>query len=116
MLMMQATAKEGVDIGEVEAAIDAEIERIAAGGVTEEELIRAKTRSEVEFAHQIENYDTRADVIGMMATYFGDARIAQRWLEPYQAATAKDIATTTRTRLGAGDRVTIHFLPEDTET
>ena len=116
MLMMQATAKEGVDIGEVEAAIDAEIERIAAGGVTEEELIRAKTRSEVEFAHQIENYDTRADVIGMMATYFGDARIAQRWLEPYQAATAKDIATTTLTHLGAGDRVTIHFLPEATET
>jgi zinc protease len=112
MMLLQATAKEGVPIDDVENAIDAEIERIAAGGVTDEELSRAKTRSEVEFAHQIENYDTRADVIGMMATYFGDATMTQRWLEPYQNATAAEIAATTRTRLGPNDRVTIHFLPE----
>src|SRR5436305_4507556 len=112
MLMLQATAKEGVSIDEVEKAIDAEIERIAGGGVTEEELVRAKTRSEVEFAHQIENYDTRADVISMMATYFGDATMTQRWLEPYEAAEAADIARMTATRLGQDDRVTIHFLPE----
>jgi predicted Zn-dependent peptidase len=116
MMMLQATAKEGVDVAEVEAAIDAEIERIASGGVTEEELIRAQTRSEVEFAHQIENYDTRADVIGMMATYFGDASMAQRWLSPYEAATAADIAAMTQARLTRDDRVTIHFLPEATET
>jgi predicted Zn-dependent peptidase len=113
MLMMQATAKEGVPIDEVEKAIDAEIERIATGGITEEELIRAKTRSEVEFAHQIENYDTRADVIGMMATYFGDATMTVRWLEPYRNATAEEIASTTARRLGADERVTIQFLPEE---
>src|SRR3954452_14791575 len=112
MLMLQATAKEGVDVGEVEEAIDLEIERIAWGGVTADELVRAKTRSEVEFAHQIENYDTRADVIGMVATYFGDATMAQRWLEPYQAATASDIAAMTARHLTRNDRVTIHFLPE----
>ena len=112
MMMLQATAKEGVDVAEVEAAIDAEIARIASGGVTEEELIRAKTRSEVEFAHQIENYDTRADVIGMMATYFGDALKVQRWLEPYQAATGGDIAAMAQARLRRDDRVTIHYLPE----
>ena len=112
MMMLQATAKEGVDVAEVEAAIDAEIARIASGGVTEEELIRAKTRSEVEFAHQIENYDTRADVIGMMATYFGDALKVQQWLEPYQAATGDDIAAMAQARLRRDDRVTIHYLPE----
>ena len=112
MMMLQATAKEGVDVAEVEAAIDAEIARIASGGVTEEELIRAKTRSEVEFAHQIENYDTRADVIGMMATYFGDATKTQRWLSPYQEATAEEIAAMAQARLGHDDRVTIHYLPE----
>jgi predicted Zn-dependent peptidase len=113
MLMMQATAKEGISIDEVEKAIDGEIERIAAGGVTEEELLRAKTRSEVEFAHQIENYDTRADVIGMMATYFGDATMTQRWLEPYQNTTAADLMRTTAEHLRPDDRVTIHFLPEE---
>jgi zinc protease len=112
MLMLQATAKEGVDIDELEATIDAEIDRIASGGVTADELTRAKTRSEVEFAHQIENYDTRADVIGMMATFFDDPTMAQRWLEPYQAATAGDLASMTQARLTRDDRVTIHYLPE----
>ena len=115
MLMMQATAKEGISIDEVEKAIDGEIERIAGGGVTEEELARAKTRSEVEFAHQIENYDTRADVIGMMATYFGDATATVRWLEPYQNATAAAIAATAANCLGPADRVTIHFLPDEAQ-
>jgi hypothetical protein len=38
--------------------------------------------------------------------------MTQRWLEPYQAATAMDLVTTTAERLRRDDRVTIHFLPE----
>ena len=72
ILMMQATANEGVAIEDVERAIDAEIARIASDGITADELTRAKNRAEVEYAHQIENYDARADLIGMMSTYFDD--------------------------------------------
>src|SRR5207253_4149395 len=54
MLLMQATAKEGVPIDEVEGALDEEIARLANGGVTEDELTRAKKRAEVEYGHQVE--------------------------------------------------------------
>src|SRR5256714_6768258 len=111
MLMLQATAKEGVDVGDVDAAIAAEIERIVSGAVTAAVLIRAQTRSEVEFAHQIENYDTRADVIGMMATYFRDPARIHTWLDPYRATTRDAVAAAAAQYLVPENRVTSIFAP-----
>ena len=112
ILMLQATAKDDVDIATVERAIDAEIERLAHDGINEDELTRAKNRAEVELAHQIENYDSRADLIGMMATYFGDPGRVHTWLDPYRAATRDDLARVTASYLVPDNRVTSQFLPE----
>jgi zinc protease len=112
MLMIQATAKEDVPDEELERSLDAEIARIARDGVTEEELTRAKNRAEVEYAHQIENYDTRADLIGMMATYFGDPARVHTWLDPYRAVTRDDVARVVAEYLVPENRVTSTFVPE----
>jgi zinc protease len=112
MLMLQATAKEDVDAGVVERAIDEEIERIAVGGVNEDELTRAKSRTEVDYAHQIENYDTRADLIGMMSTYFDDPHRVLEWLEPYRQASVNDLKRVAQNYLVPENRVTSVFMPE----
>ena len=112
MLMLQATAKEGVDIGDVEASVDEVLERVVAGGIADDELTRAQNRAEVDYAHQIENYDTRADLIAMLATYFGDPQQVHTWMDPYRAATAADLARVAGEYLVADNRVTIHFVPE----
>ncbi|MEO6260547.1 MAG: pitrilysin family protein [Thermoanaerobaculia bacterium] len=111
MLMLQATAREEIAIEQVEAAVDAEIARIASDGVSEEEMVRAKTRAEVEYAHQIENYDSRADLIAMMATYFGDPKLVHSWLDPYQKTTAADVARVAAQYLVPENRVTTIFMP-----
>ena len=113
MLMMQATAKEGVPIEEIERALDAEIARVAQGGVTEEELTRAQNRAEVDFAHQVENYDSRADLFGMMATYFDDPTMVHTWLDPYRATTREAVAGVAARYLVAENRATSVFLPEE---
>ncbi|MDQ3280736.1 MAG: insulinase family protein [Acidobacteriota bacterium] len=112
MMLVQATAREGVAIEAIESAIDAEVARIATGGITEDELTRAKNRAEVEHAHQLETFDARADLIGMMATFFGDPSLVQRWLDPYRAATAEDLAHVARKYLIPENRVTSLFVPE----
>ncbi|HET7436734.1 MAG TPA: pitrilysin family protein, partial [Thermoanaerobaculia bacterium] len=112
MLLLQATAREGVQIEEIEAAIDEEVARIATGGITEDELTRAKNRAEIEFAHQIETFDARADLIGMMSTYFGDPMKVETWLDPYRTATADDLAHVARKYLIPENRVTSLFVPE----
>lgn len=112
MLMLHATANEGVSLEQVEQAVDAEIERLSRDGISHDELTRAQNRAEVDYAHQIENFDSRSDLIGMMATYFGDPALVHTWLDPYRSATPGDLSAVAAKYLGADDRVTIHFVPE----
>jgi predicted Zn-dependent peptidase len=112
LLLLQATAREGVAIEQIESAIDEEVARISVDGITDDELTRAKNRAEIEYAHQLETFDARADLIGMMSTYFGDPSLIQRWLEPYRSATAEDLAHVARKYLIPENRVTSLFVPE----
>ncbi|HEY8132382.1 MAG TPA: pitrilysin family protein, partial [Thermoanaerobaculia bacterium] len=112
MLLLQATAKDDVSIDEVEHAMDDEIERVVVGGITDDELTRARNRAEVDYAHQIENYDTRADLIGMLATYFENPKRVLDWLEPYRTTTADDLKRVAQTYLVPENRVTSIFVPE----
>jgi zinc protease len=113
ILMLQATAREGVSIETIEAAIDEEVARISVDGITADELTRAQNRAEVEYAHQIETFDARADLLGMMSTYFGDPSMIHRWLDPYRAATAENLAHVARKYLIPENRVTSVFVPEN---
>jgi predicted Zn-dependent peptidase len=112
MLMLQATAREGVTIEQIEQAVDDEIGRIVKDGIGADEVIRAQNRAEIEFAHQIENYDSRADLIGMLSTYFDDPRLVHTWLDPYRAASAADLTRVAEHYLVPANRVTSHFMPE----
>jgi zinc protease len=112
LLLLQATAREGIAIEALETAIDEEVARISVEGITDDELTRAKNRAEIEYAHQLETFDARADLIGMMSTYFGDPTLVQRWLDPYRATTAEDIAHVARKYLIPENRVTSLFVPE----
>jgi predicted Zn-dependent peptidase len=112
MMMLQATAREGVQIEAIEAAIDDEVARVALDGITEDELTRARNRAEIEFAHQIETFDARADLLGLMSTYFGDPTIIHRWLDPYRSASTNDLTHVARKYLIPENRVTSLFVPE----
>ncbi|HET7711228.1 MAG TPA: pitrilysin family protein [Thermoanaerobaculia bacterium] len=111
ILLLQATARENIPIAQIEEAVDAEVARLVRDGIHEDELTRARNRAEVDLAHQLENYDTRADLIGMLATYFGDPSLVDRWLTPYQSASTDDLQRTAATYLTAENRVTTLFVP-----
>ena len=112
LLLLQATAREGVTIEAIESAIDEEIANVSVAGITDDELTRAKNRAEVDYAHQLETFDARADLLGMMSTYFNDPTLIERWLDPYRAATADDLAHVARKYLIPENRVTSLFVPD----
>ncbi len=112
VLMLQATAREGVQIETIEAAVDAEVARVALDGITEDELTRAKNRAEIDYAHQLETFDARADLLGMMSTYFDDPAMIDRWLDPYRTATTENLAHIARKYLIPENRATSLFVPE----
>ena len=112
IMILHATAREGVAIDEIESVIDDEIAKIAVGGITSDELTRARNRAEMEFAHQIETFDSRADLLGMMSTYFNDPSMVHRWLDSYRGAVADDLAHVARKDLIPENRVTSLFVAD----
>ena len=52
----------------------------------------------------------------MMSTYFGDPSLIHRWLDPYRAATAEDLAHVARKYLIPENRVTSVFVPDGAPT
>ncbi|HUF17404.1 MAG TPA: pitrilysin family protein [Thermoanaerobaculia bacterium] len=114
MMIMWATAKPGVPIERVEAALDAELRRVAASGVTNQELARAKTAAEAGIANQLNKFAARADLINQVTTLFGDPRLVNDIIPQYQAITAKELQDVAARYLVPDNRVTVTFVPQPT--
>ncbi len=116
MLILMATARPGTDIETLESEIDRLIEEAIDSGMTEDEIVRARNQTETDQAHQVEQYETRADLIGMFQTFFGDARRMNDWLENYRELTPQRLSEDARRIFRPENRVTVQFLPEAKES
>ncbi|HET8948796.1 MAG TPA: pitrilysin family protein, partial [Candidatus Polarisedimenticolia bacterium] len=95
---VQATAREGVELGRLEAAVVGEIEAIAAGRFTEGDLTRAKEQFFARYALESESVTDLAHQLGFFET-IGGHRI---WLDlprRVAAVTADEAARFAATRL-----------------
>lgn len=111
ILVLYATAKPGIAIDKLEAALDREIARLAASGVTQAELDRAKTQNETSYARELSTFSSRADRLSQLTTFFGDPRLAEAWMDRYRVITTADIQRVAAQYLRPENRVTLHFVP-----
>jgi zinc protease len=109
-----ATAREGHSLEELEAAIDAELGRILAEGVGEQELEAARTNREASFIRRMERvggFGGKADMLNGYNVYLGEPGRFQWDLDRYARVTAVDVAAYARRYLGSEKRVVVQFLP-----
>ncbi|MEU5938687.1 pitrilysin family protein [Micromonospora sp. NPDC047548] len=113
-LIVTATARPGVGAERLAAGVAEVVDELATVPVTHAELDRAKALLSTAWWRQMSTVDGRADTLGRYATQFGDpARAAER-LPAWLAVTADQIAELAAELLGADDRVTLTYLPEET--
>ncbi|MEV0734121.1 pitrilysin family protein [Polymorphospora sp. NPDC050346] len=112
-LIVTATARPGVTVEELEAGLVELLDEVAAGGVTEAELDRAKALLTTSWWRGLARVDGRADLLSRYATQFGDpARAADR-LPNWLAVTTDRVAEVAAEVLRPQDRVTLTYLPEE---
>ena len=112
-LIVTATARPGVTAQQLEAGLVEVVDELAANGVTESELDRARALLTTSWWRQMGTVDGRADTLGRYAVQLGDpARAAER-LPGWLAVTADDVAEVADRLLRPQDRVTLTYLPED---
>ncbi|MFN8547741.1 MAG: insulinase family protein [Candidatus Eisenbacteria bacterium] len=111
---IDCTAKPGHDAKELEAAIDAELARLANDGPTEAELTAARNgiwAEEVSSLEQIGRFGGVADRLNKYNHYFGDAGHLNDDLARYAKVTREGVRSFAATQLAKNKRVVVACLP-----
>jgi predicted Zn-dependent peptidase len=112
-LIATVTARPGVGLQQLSSAVAAVLDELAADGVTEAELDRAKALLTTGWWRQMSTVAGRADVLSRYATQFGDPALAGTRLAGWLAVTASQVADVAEDVLDADDRITLTYSTEE---
>ena len=111
-LIIQATARPGVELARVEKAIDEEIARFLAEGPTEQEVQRVRTQYLANFVRGVDRvggFGGKSDVLAMSQAYLGDAAAYQVKLRREREATPAKVQAAAKRWLSDGEYVSEVF-------
>ena len=111
LFQVGARVSPGVSEGTVEAVIDAEIARIQEAGVTEAEMVKARSQ---ELAYSIEQLRTplgKANFLARVTIYYNDPNRINTELGRMLAVTAKDVQRVARKYLVKNNRAVVIVQP-----
>lgn len=105
----------GVDVAELEKAIDAEVKKVQTELISEREFEKLRNQIESEF---VTNNSRVAGIAESLATYhmfFGDANLINTEIDRYLAVTREDIMAAAKKYFVNSNRVVLHYLPKSQE-
>ncbi len=114
--IIQATARPGVELARVEAAIDEELRRFLAEGPKPEELQRARTEELAGFVRGVERvggFGGKSDVLAQSQVWGGSPDAWKKRLERVKGATPAELGATAKEWLSDGVyALEVHPFPE----
>jgi predicted Zn-dependent peptidase len=110
LFLAWATGYREISIESLEQALIEEIHGLA--NVRETELERALAVSEIRLVEEIERLESRADLLSMFETHFGDAGRLNGELDRLRAVTVPRIRDFTEAYLGEHNQVLLAYEPQ----
>ena len=111
LLVIDVTARPGVDSDALEAGVASELDRMHQDGVTEAEVERAIALITTDYVSSLQSAQGRADKLSQFATYTGDPRQVNVQVGKFGRVTADDVTRFARERLGADNRASLLYVP-----
>jgi predicted Zn-dependent peptidase len=112
LLICDVTARPGVPVEQLERAVVAEVDRVIARGLTEEERERALALMETAWISGLQSAAARADKLSQFATYRDDAALVNEEPARYAAVTVAEMNAFARAQLGADNRASLLYVPK----
>jgi zinc protease len=84
-------ASEGIDVQKVEDALAEEVEKLAEGGITADELVTVQAQAERDWLEQLSTVAGRADEISHHALLFGDPDRVNTRIDQLRAVTPEQV-------------------------
>jgi zinc protease len=107
-----AFANMGVELHDIEAVIDEEMERVKTELITEEELQKLKNQRESQFVNSNTTIARRATNLASYHLLYGDANLINTELERYMEVTREDIRRVAQKYFREDNRVVLLWLPK----
>lgn len=101
----------GVDVPDIEAAVDEELARFAEEGPTDEEMERAQAQLEREWLDRLGTVAGRADELCRYAVLFGDPQLALTAVDRVLDITAAEVQAVAAARLRPDNRAVLVYEP-----
>ncbi len=102
----------GIDPKELEANMDAEIERTHKELITEEEFQKLRNQVENDFVTANSTVAGIAESLANYHTYFGDANLINNEIDRYLKVTREDIQRVAKKYFNKNNRVVLYYLPK----
>lgn len=112
IFMIFSIASMGRTPEEMEAAIDAEIEKVQREYLSDKELEKAMNQIEKDYADQIKTSMGKAMALANYYLFFGDANLINTEFERYKKVTKEDVKKAAATYLKKENRVVLYYLPK----
>ncbi len=109
LFVISAAPSEGRSVAELEAAIRAEIGRVAREGIAADELLRAQTHLVAQHLFQQDSMFTQASRLGQAEMVGHSAKVFDRFVPRTRAVTAEQVREVARRYL-VEDRMTVAVL------
>ncbi len=102
----------GIDPKEMEASMDAEIERIQKELISDREFQKLKNQVENDFISANSQVVGIAESLANYHTYFGDANLINTEIDRYMKVTKEDIRRVAQKYFHKNNRVTLYYMPQ----
>jgi zinc protease len=106
----------GVNIDDLEAAMDSEIDRVKSELISEKEFQKIRNQVESRF---VQSNSTMAGVAEQLANYhvyFGDTNLINTEIDRYMKVTREDLQRVANKYLVKENRVVLHYLPKSAQS
>lgn len=111
LVLLVGVAAPGKDIKPVEDALLAQVGKVAEGGVTDEELTKAKNQAETEFMQSRMGAYEKALALSNAYRYFGSTNEINEELARYLKVTKADIQRVAKRLFQTNGRVVVTYIP-----
>ncbi|WP_040574960.1 pitrilysin family protein [Pontibacter sp. BAB1700] len=115
LFLTYAIANMGVDVKDLEAAVDAEIELVKKELINEREFQKLRNQMESQFVQQNSTVAGRAENLANYHVYYGDANLINNEIDRYMKVTKEDIQRVANKYLTKNNRVVLHYLPKSAQ-
>ncbi len=108
-------ANMGVDLAEVEAAMDAEVKKVQDELISEREFKKLQNQVENDFVSSNSRIAGIAESLANYHMYFGDANLINTEIDRYLNVTREDIQRVARKYYDKNNRVVLYYLPKSAQ-